>query len=179
VTVSAHDIAGEIRARVGEDVGVVKLHKLLYYAQGWYLAWTGEQLFDEKIEAWANGPVVAGFWADERHGRPRPAARPVEGRELAIVDYVVEEYGRFTGKALIRQTHLEDPWLDVSESDDDGAAGPSPEITREALSAWFTQHEDHQRHLAELDRLQQDHRTPFDDFEHTQDFAAAISRAVS
>ena len=34
------------------------MQKLLYYAQGVYLASTGEKLFEENIEAWAHGPVV-------------------------------------------------------------------------------------------------------------------------
>ena len=180
MTVSAHDAAAEIRRRLGRDVGVVKLHKLLYYAQGWSLAWVGEPLFEEKIHAWANGPVVAELWADETHDRPHPSERPLSGRQIAILDYVILEYGHYTGKALIRQTHLEDPWRDVSEDDDDAIAdiGRSPEIGLEALSRWFTNHDDHQAHLAEVERLRAKSTDPFGPLEETPEFAAAIRRAV-
>lgn len=40
----------------------LKLNKLLYYAQGAYLARTGRPLFNEQIEAWAYGPVVPSIY---------------------------------------------------------------------------------------------------------------------
>jgi uncharacterized phage-associated protein len=36
----------------------LKLQKLLYYAQGHYLATAGQPLFDDRIQAWSHGPVV-------------------------------------------------------------------------------------------------------------------------
>lgn len=35
-----------------------KLQKLLYYCQAWHYTIFNEVLFDERIEAWAHGPVV-------------------------------------------------------------------------------------------------------------------------
>ena len=35
----------------------LKLQKLLYYSQGWYLAQTNQTLFEEDIQAWGHGPV--------------------------------------------------------------------------------------------------------------------------
>jgi uncharacterized phage-associated protein len=35
----------------------MKLQKLCYYAQGWWLAWTGAPLFPEDSQAWASGPI--------------------------------------------------------------------------------------------------------------------------
>ena len=43
---------------VYEGITHLKLQKLLYYAQGIYLALKGEPLFKENIEAWQHGPVV-------------------------------------------------------------------------------------------------------------------------
>ena len=37
MSVSAHDVAAELRRRFNYDPGVVKIHKLLYYAQNWHL----------------------------------------------------------------------------------------------------------------------------------------------
>ena len=39
--------------KAGDPVTNLKLQKLLYYAQGWYLAFTQSPLFEERIEAWA------------------------------------------------------------------------------------------------------------------------------
>ena len=45
-----------------EQITQMKLHKLLYYAAGWHLGFTGEPLFDEDIEAWQYGPVVPSIY---------------------------------------------------------------------------------------------------------------------
>ena len=36
----------------------MKLQKMLYYQQGFHLAYFGTPLFDKDIEAWMFGPVV-------------------------------------------------------------------------------------------------------------------------
>ena len=63
---SAAAVAGEVRRRK-PGIGKVKLHKLLYYVQGYHLAWEGCPAFTEDIEAWEMGPVVAGLWSDEKY----------------------------------------------------------------------------------------------------------------
>ena len=150
MAVSAHDIAAVLRARLREP-GVVKVHKLLYYVQGWHLAWTGRPAFSERIEAWTNGPVVADLWRDEKHGSSRSTSQ-VGDDVLATIDYVLGRYGSLSGVALIRQTHLEDPWRDVSETDD-VSSFINPEITHGALQRWFEQDDDRLAYLGEVERL--------------------------
>lgn len=113
-TTSAHDIARELRERL-PGIGVTKLHKLLYYCQGWHAAWTGEPMFGEEIEAWDMGPVVADLWHDEDKDREPPEPSEVTDSARATISYVVTRYGQLSGKDLIRLTHNEAPWRDVSE----------------------------------------------------------------
>ena len=54
---TAYEIASHIRSR-HKFSGEIQMHKLLYYAQAWSLAWDGAPLFEDRIEAWKNGPVV-------------------------------------------------------------------------------------------------------------------------
>ena len=53
---SAQDIADYLLAFVNRDEGELlsnlKLQKLLYYAQGFYLALYDKPLFEDRIEAW-------------------------------------------------------------------------------------------------------------------------------
>jgi uncharacterized phage-associated protein len=177
--VSAHDVARELRKRV-PHAGDVQTHKWLYYCQGWHLAWTGEPLFREDVEAWINGPVVAELWADEKHGRGKPDPQPIRGDGLAVIEYVVSRYGRFSGKELIRKTHLEDPWRDVAESEDAVSASPSPEITHKELQRWFEQDDEYVAHTAEVSRLsQRDDLYSFDEPVMTDAFRAALDRSLS
>jgi uncharacterized phage-associated protein len=175
--VSAHDVAEELRRRL-PGVGVVKLHKLLYYAQGWHLTWSGQPLFRERIEAWANGPVVRKLWVDEKHDRGRPRAQALDGNQLLTVDYVLDRYGRFSTKDLVRRTHTEDPWRDVSETDDPGVVG-SPEITHEAMRRWFDKDEERVAHVAEVDRLRCRDVYSLDSVPVTPAMEAAVARAAA
>ena len=56
--VAAAIIAEFQRQYPGESITTLKLQKLVYYSQAWHLVWDEEPLFSERIEAWANGPVV-------------------------------------------------------------------------------------------------------------------------
>ncbi|HBY79059.1 MAG TPA: hypothetical protein DEG47_19150, partial [Cyanobacteria bacterium UBA11148] len=53
----AVDVAKYILTKTGE-MTAMKLQKLVYYSQAWSLVWDESPLFDEDIQAWANGPVV-------------------------------------------------------------------------------------------------------------------------
>src|SRR5690349_8592497 len=59
--VTAHDVAAYILQKQGE-ITAMKLQKLAYYSQAWSLVWDEEPLFRERIEAWANGPVLPSLY---------------------------------------------------------------------------------------------------------------------
>jgi uncharacterized phage-associated protein len=109
MTASAHDVAAALRERL-PGLGVMKLHKLLYYAQGHHLAAFDRTLFSESIRAWDMGPVVAEFWRDEDRGEPRPEPHALGEAELNTIGYVASQYGRLNGSQLERLTHTEQPW---------------------------------------------------------------------
>src|SRR5436305_3443094 len=62
---TAHDVAAYILSKTGE-ITAMKLQKLVYYSQAWSLVWDEEPLFDERIEAWVNGPVVPDLYRRHR-----------------------------------------------------------------------------------------------------------------
>lgn len=62
---SAHDVAAYILKRMGQ-MTAMKLQKLVYYSQAWSLVWDEAPLFNERIEAWANGPVVRELYEAHR-----------------------------------------------------------------------------------------------------------------
>lgn len=137
MTVSAHDVARELRARLPKGTGKAKIQKLLYYCQGWHLAHYGEPMFSDRIEAWKDGPVVAALWADEEHNRPLPRRQEVAASHLDVVEYVVERYGSESGGQLIDRTHAEAPWRSLNEA---GVvpSKPSPVIEVDSLRAFFS-----------------------------------------
>lgn len=177
MAVSAHDVAAELRRRFSYDPGVTRIHKLLYYAQGWHLVWFDRPLFSECIEAWTQGPVVAHLWHDEKRHRARPPSQALDGDGLAVLDYVMGRYGGISGRELIRRTHNEDPWRLVSERDDAWTV-INPEITHESLCAWFAADDDYLAHTEEVARLRRSAGYSFGPLEMTEDLEDAVARAL-
>ena len=132
MAVSAHDVARELRHRL-PDLGTTSLHKLLYYCQGWYLAWTGHLMFEEKIEAWDMGPVVATVWRDEDRDRPGPTPSELDEPMQSTIGFVVSRYGRLSARELVDLTHAESPWRKATEGGRRNA-----EIDRDMLFDHFT-----------------------------------------
>nr|WP_223875344.1 type II toxin-antitoxin system antitoxin SocA domain-containing protein [Nanchangia anserum] len=97
----------------------MKLLKLLYFAQGWSLAWTGRELFADEAEAWERGPVFPLVRKDvkyDRESRLRAGdpARLSESERL-MTEAVADHYGHLSGADLSAITHSQAPWLDTYE----------------------------------------------------------------
>ncbi len=124
----------------------LKLQKLLYYSQAWYLAIVDRPLFDERIEAWVHGPVVPPVFGSFKQFRARPiTAIPFDGNiepgcnDRTISDHIAEildVYAKFTGGQLESLTHREQPWLEARK----GLAGDEPSnnvISLESMKAFY------------------------------------------
>jgi uncharacterized phage-associated protein len=133
VPACAHDIAAALRAE-SPGLPIKKLHKLLYYCQGHHLAWFGEPLFSETIEAWDMGPVVAELWRAEKHGTSTLPRAELGNKELNTVSYVLGRYGSLSGRDLEILSHGEDPWRDADQHRRPGGA---VRIEHDALAEYF------------------------------------------
>lgn len=113
----------DVAAAVVDDLGkctTLKLQKLLYYCQGWHLAWDGEPLFRAHIEAWANGPVVPAIYRLHRNKFSVQARWPEDGNpdnltesQRESIDVVLDTYRDLNGEQLAFMTHRERPWLEA------------------------------------------------------------------
>jgi len=124
---SAHEIAKYFVSLVDEEAGDsisnLKLQKLLYYAQGFSLAFFDRPLFSESIKAWAHGPVVPQVYHDYKQyvSNPIPVTEvnldnySTEVRDL--LDEVYSVYGQFTASKLRDLTHAEKPWMSTPQSE--------------------------------------------------------------
>lgn len=135
------DVAAAFIARLG-PVDAMKLQKLLYYAQGWHLAITGQPLFTDSIEAWRDGPVVPAAYSGHAGRRkvsswPSGNAAALDKDSAQLLDLVCASYGELSGDDLSKLTHNEEPWLQARRGlrEDD----PGDElITYDAMRRYFT-----------------------------------------
>lgn len=127
-----------IAAESGDDLDQLKLQKLCYYAQAFYLGYYDRPLFNDAVEAWQYGPAVKQLHKRYRkHGDgpiPAPAARPTPlplMRQEALLAEVYEMYGAMTSTELANQTHYDEPWRRARAEH-----GPKSEISHEAMRDW-------------------------------------------
>jgi uncharacterized phage-associated protein len=128
----------------GDPVTNLKLQKLLYYAQAWYLALNDEPLFPEDIEAWVYGPVVPEVYQSFKENGAQPIKNDVDPPQLSEklqdhLEEVLEVFGGYSSFQLEQMTHQEDPWKN--------ARGdlPPDEPSNEKIS-----HEDMKRYYRQL-----------------------------
>ena len=111
-----------LNTNAGDTISPLKLQKLVYYAQAWYLTAFGEPLFDERVEAWVHGPVVPTLYHRFKE-TCRDCALEVGEAGLSIVEFprettqLLEEvysiYGEHSAGYLEKLTHNEAPWIDA------------------------------------------------------------------
>ena len=106
-----------------EYITNLKLQKLLYYAQGYYLARKNDPLFKEDFIAWEHGPVIRKVYDEYK----KNGAKGIEynedfnisiDRETEIIlNEVYEKFGQFSAWKLRDMTHQEMPWRTTTRND--------------------------------------------------------------
>jgi uncharacterized phage-associated protein len=117
------DIANKILAKASnseedELICNMKLQKMLYYMQGFHLAFFGSPLFNEEIEAWMYGPVVPpvyeAFKSNGNAGIPfNEEPIKLSKEEEALFNEVYRVYGAYSAIGLMNLSHSETPWKSV------------------------------------------------------------------
>ncbi|MGA1356893.1 MAG: Panacea domain-containing protein [Prochlorothrix sp.] len=115
----AIDVAKYICAKAG-PMTAVKLQKLVYYCQAWSLVWDEEPLFEEEIQAWANGPVVPTLyqvhWGQFKVDEAMFGSGDVEvltENQRDSIDKVLEAFQDKSGQWLSELSHRELPWKEA------------------------------------------------------------------
>ena len=110
-----------------EDADLIsnlKLQKLLYYAQGCYLALKNEPLFNEQIVNWAHGPVVEEIYHKYKNNGSNGIEYQgdydnlIDNDTTAVLEEVYDVFGKNSAWGLRNMTHQEDPWLKTQRNEE-------------------------------------------------------------
>lgn len=115
------------RAKDGliNDLTPMKLQKMIYFAQGWYLAYYQENLIDDFFVRWKYGPVVTSLYHEFKEYGAQPISgygghiieenglyvhkRPIVNKDdvdaWGVIDEIIRVYGKFSGVELSVMTH--------------------------------------------------------------------------
>lgn len=120
------DVCDYVIVRVNEAgyLNVLKLQKLLYYVQAWFLAFKNQPCFSGEFQAWVHGPVSRKIYdrfkdkslysrvrASEVRKDFDPETLPKAVRKH--IGKVLEAYAEFTDDQLEEMTHDELPWQEA------------------------------------------------------------------
>ena len=126
-------IANEFLRTHGSDGNIdhLKLQKLSYFTQGWWLALRGQPLLTERPQVWRYGPVFKSLYGafvgtGDSHitelrrspfGNPTPTLEGNEHTESReFVAWIWDQYGHLSGTALSDLTHAPGtPWRIIAE----------------------------------------------------------------
>lgn len=138
----------DVAQRIYDQLGWIdawKLQKITYYANSWSLAWDGDALFDDAMQAWADGPVSPELYRVNRYARKHQLAPELPNadvnnltlRQQGVIDVVAAYYGGKSREELIQATHAELPWITARGSLSPGAQCSTPldaGVTRRAFT---------------------------------------------
>ena len=134
---TASDIAKYFIAKASNldenDLTNLKLQKLLYFAQGEFLAKKRRVLFPDKIEAWDLGPVVRRVYDEYKTCGAFPItvfdskeeAQTLPNEVTNFLDYIWDKWGKYSARYLVNETHKEkSPWKQTYEKSKDKTINP-------------------------------------------------------
>lgn len=125
-----------------EPITNLKLQKMVYYAQGYYLAMTGDVLFEDQIEAWAHGPVINSLYQKYKHFRWQAINEevrvPAIDKKIAeFLNLIINTFLPMDAFRLEQMTHNEEPWINARGKLSSGAICRKP-IKVSDMKKYFT-----------------------------------------
>jgi uncharacterized phage-associated protein len=106
-----------------EGITNLKLQKILYFAQVYYLAKLGKPLFVENLEAWDYGAVVPEIYRKFKRYKNEPIILVEDKSTVAEEDKetlkkVWDAFGGYSASRLVDIVHAHAPWKEASASED-------------------------------------------------------------
>lgn len=140
-----------------EDITPLALQKALYYVQGFYYAFFNNYIFKDDCEAWVHGPVYREIYDRYSTYKFDPIDSPVDCDESlltvfekAIIDSTIKNICCYSGKALEKFTHNEQPWLNT-RGDLPASAPCDRIIPKELIGSYFVSVVKHYEMMDPLD----------------------------
>jgi len=101
-----------------------KIQKLIYYAQGFYLALHGVPLFEDELVAWDIGPVSRTLFFTNHFNKNRQHICGLSADSSRLSreqkDFIIEiyaQYGTYSGEELLAMSCSEPPWRNSFEDE--------------------------------------------------------------
>jgi len=123
----------------GDLITNLRIQKLLYYAQAWYLVNYNRRLFNDPIEAWDLGPVIRSVYKKYKKYGGEPIPYKTNNKEETVfqphqIHFLGEYfkiYSNLSATALVSLSHSETPWKNAHKR------GKNSEINTQEMKAFY------------------------------------------
>lgn len=124
----AIDIAKYLLYKANQDGEVItnlKMQKLLYYAQAWYLVNFKRPLFEDKIEAWSFGPVIKSVYQKYKefihmpiiyYDKKGKILKKFSKKDQEFLNEFYNKFINYTAHDLVSLSHSEEPFIEAYKS---------------------------------------------------------------
>ena len=134
IYLASQSFVGDNKER--EGITNLKLQKVLYFAQAYYLAKFNKPLFSDAIEAWEYGPVVPKIYRMFKHFGSNSIIGSTNESNLKDEDKenlkkVWDAFGGYSATRLVNITHAHSPWKEAFKSE-------TKKISRKAMAEYYT-----------------------------------------
>lgn len=143
---SINELASYIISK--HDITPKTLQKILYFIQGFSMAFNKKLLFNDIPQAWVHGPVYPEVYnnysnfkyniIDSMSNIKDDINLNIYDNEKKLVDCVLRFFTKYSGDVLEEITHIESPWLNARAGLAKNEPSKNP-ITLESISEYFIQ----------------------------------------
>lgn len=127
------------------EVSAMKLQKICFYVQGWYIAKKGRPLFNHDFQAWRYGPVSPTLY--KYHAKKATISlnttdipgniQNISDADKKFIKVIVSLYAEYTGLQLSELSHKQDPWIDARRGIPENSPSTN-EITLDSMQDYFS-----------------------------------------
>ncbi len=134
IYLASRPVVGDAKER--EGLTNLKLQKILYFAQAYFLAKLGRPLFADHIEAWGYGPVIPTIYHHYKIKGSTPIfadndESSVSSEDKEVLQKIWDTFGGYSANRLVDITHAHAPWKEAYDT-------KSKVITNKALTEYYT-----------------------------------------
>lgn len=127
----------------GDRLSLLKLLKLMYYAEGTFLAYDKGSLFDEPFYAWVHGPIVYSVWRRFTNtpydltfnDSEKSEFKKISKEDGELLENVFQTFGTYSAWGLRNLTHGEKPWIEATQN----GRVMNQVISRDSIRDYFKQ----------------------------------------
>jgi uncharacterized phage-associated protein len=105
----------------------LKLQKIMYFAQGYYLVWKNKPFYYNRIEAWKYGPVIPQLYHYLKeygsedlcnHDLSTHTIDNIDSETKGFLSWIWTTFKDYKAIELVNITHLHKPWIDGMKRQD-------------------------------------------------------------